>query len=190
MGHHRTTYEHSAGSRPAVSVQQTAGSDPYFPANGDARYRVHRYELALDYRPGPNRLGGHGPDQRDRAAAQPLAEFQLEPGRLPDRRGSWWTARPPHYTHRGGRLRIRPAEAAAGRRRVHRRGALGGQPQAGRQPLGRARLGGAEDGALVASQPIGAPSWYPCNDRPADKARTRSRSPRRPRTRWWPAAGC
>ncbi len=26
------------------------------------------------------------------------------------------------------------------------------------------------DGALVASQPVGAPSWYPCNDRPADKA--------------------
>jgi len=22
----------------------------------------------------------------------------------------------------------------------------------------------------VASQPVGAPSWYPCNDRPADKA--------------------
>jgi aminopeptidase N len=26
------------------------------------------------------------------------------------------------------------------------------------------------DGALVASQPIGAPSWFPCNDRPSDKA--------------------
>lgn len=26
------------------------------------------------------------------------------------------------------------------------------------------------DGILVASQPIGAPTWYPCNDRPADKA--------------------
>jgi aminopeptidase N len=27
-----------------------------------------------------------------------------------------------------------------------------------------------QDGALVASQPIGAPSWFPCNDHPADKA--------------------
>ncbi len=26
------------------------------------------------------------------------------------------------------------------------------------------------DGALVASQPIGAPSWFPCNDHPSDKA--------------------
>ena len=27
------------------------------------------------------------------------------------------------------------------------------------------------DGALVASQPSGAPSWFPCNDHPSDKAR-------------------
>ena len=26
------------------------------------------------------------------------------------------------------------------------------------------------DGVLVASQPVGAPSWFPCNDHPADKA--------------------
>jgi aminopeptidase N len=26
------------------------------------------------------------------------------------------------------------------------------------------------DGAVVASQPNGAPSWFPCNDRPDDKA--------------------
>ena len=31
----------------------------------------------------------------------------------------------------------------------------------------------AADGILVASQPNGAPTWYPCNDRPADKARYR-----------------
>jgi len=41
-----------------VSGQQQAGSDPYFPGHGDPRYRVHRYELALDYRPRPNRLAG------------------------------------------------------------------------------------------------------------------------------------
>ena len=27
-----------------------------------------------------------------------------------------------------------------------------------------------EDGALVAAQPTGAPTWFPCNDRPDDKA--------------------
>ena len=29
------------------------------------------------------------------------------------------------------------------------------------------------DGALVAGQPTGAPSWFPCNDRPDGKARYR-----------------
>ena len=33
-------------------------ADPYFPAHGDVRYQVHRYELALDYRPASNRLRG------------------------------------------------------------------------------------------------------------------------------------
>lgn len=28
-----------------------------------------------------------------------------------------------------------------------------------------------EDGVIVASQPSGAPSWFPCNDHPSDKAR-------------------
>ncbi|MEK8226540.1 hypothetical protein NKG05_11310 [Oerskovia sp. M15] len=32
------------------------------------------------------------------------------------------------------------------------------------------RVGGARDGALVASQPTGAPTWFPCNDVPSDKA--------------------
>ncbi|MBP0656613.1 M1 family peptidase, partial [Mycobacterium tuberculosis] len=27
-----------------------------------------------------------------------------------------------------------------------------------------------EDGVLVASQPTGAPTWFPCNDIPSDKA--------------------
>ncbi|MGW1626650.1 M1 family peptidase, partial [Streptomyces sp. NPDC002172] len=43
------------GAIAEVAVQQSAGPDPYFPDNGDSRYRVHRYELTLDYRPGPNR---------------------------------------------------------------------------------------------------------------------------------------
>ncbi|MEV0477703.1 M1 family peptidase, partial [Streptomyces prunicolor] len=62
-----------------MTVQQAAGPDPYFPANGDARYRVHRYELALDYRPGPNRLSGTA---RINAIAgrAPLPEFQLNLG--------------------------------------------------------------------------------------------------------------
>ncbi|MFF2848715.1 M1 family metallopeptidase [Streptomyces sp. NPDC058001] len=151
-----------------MSGQRTPAADPYFPANGDARYRVHRYELGLDYRPGPNRLAGTA-----RLGAivgrAPLTEFQLN---LADFRISRIRVdgRAPHYTHRGGRLRVRPAKplraGAAFTVEVH----WSGNPAPVRSPFGEVGWEELTDGALVASQPTGAPSWYPCNDRPADKA--------------------
>ncbi|MFE9997868.1 gluzincin family metallopeptidase [Streptomyces avermitilis] len=151
-----------------MSVQQTAGSDPYFPANGDPRYRVHRYELAPDYRPGPNRLSGTA-RLNAIAGRAPLAEFQLN---LADFRIGRVRVdgKAPHYTHRGGRLRIRPPKAiragAAFTVEVH----WSGNAKPVNSAWGGLRWEELEDGALVASQPVGAPSWYPCNDRPADKA--------------------
>ncbi|MFD0154611.1 M1 family metallopeptidase [Streptomyces sp. NPDC055721] len=143
-------------------------SDPYFPANGDSRYRVHRYEIALDYRPGPNRLAGTARLSAI-AGRAPLTEFALDLadfkiGRLQV------DGRTPHYTHRGGKLRIRPAKplpaGAAFTVEVH----WSGNPKPVRSPWGGLGWEELTDGALVASQPVGAPSWYPCNDRPADKA--------------------
>jgi aminopeptidase N len=142
--------------------------DPYFPNNGDPRYRVHRYELTLDYRPGPNRLAGTarisalaGPEPL-REFALDLAEFRI--GRvLVDGRAA-------HYTHRGGKLRVKPAKpltaGAAFTAEVH----YSGNPRPVRSQWGGLGWEELTDGALVASQPVGAPSWFPCNDRPADKA--------------------
>jgi len=156
------------GAETAVAVQHSVGPDPYFPANGDARYRVHRYELTLDYRPGPNRLAGAA---RINAIAgrSPLAEFQLNLADFKVGRVRI-DGRQAHYTHRGGRLRVRPAKpvrpGAAFTVEVH----WAGNPKPVSSPWGGLGWEELEDGALVASQPIGAPSWYPCNDRPADKA--------------------
>ncbi|MFE2042741.1 M1 family metallopeptidase [Streptomyces sp. NPDC059477] len=151
-----------------MAVQQAAGPDPYFPGSGDARFRVHRYELAVDYRPGPNRLSGTA---RINAIAgrSALAEFQLNLADFKIGRVRV-DGRQPHYTHRGGRLRIRPAKAiragAAFTVEVH----WSGNPKPVNSPWGGIGFEELTDGALVASQPVGAPSWYPCNDRPADKA--------------------
>ncbi|GGZ55396.1 M1 family metallopeptidase [Streptomyces subrutilus] len=151
-----------------MSGQRTTASDPYFPANGDPRYRVHRYELALEYRPGPNRLAGTARLSAiaGRAALTEfhlnLAEFRV--GRV------LVDGRTPHYAHRGGKLRIRPAKplpaGAAFTVEIH----WAGNPKPVRSPWGGIGWEELTDGALVASQPVGAPSWYPCNDRPADKA--------------------
>ncbi|MFD8292117.1 M1 family metallopeptidase [Streptomyces lavendulae] len=151
-----------------LSGQKAAAPDPYFPANGDPRYRVHRYELALEYRPGPNRLSGTARLSAI-AGRAPLAEFALNLAEFKVGR-VLVDGRVPHYAHRGGKLRIRPAKplpaGAAFTVEVH----WAGNPKPVRSPWGGLGWEELADGALVASQPVGAPSWYPCNDRPADKA--------------------
>lgn len=77
---------------------QSTTADPYFPDNGDPRYRVHRYELALEYRPGPNRLAGTARLSAI-AGPAPLAEFHLNLAAF--RIGRVLVdGRAPHYTHR------------------------------------------------------------------------------------------
>ncbi|WP_329619504.1 M1 family metallopeptidase [Streptomyces sp. NBC_01255] len=151
-----------------MSGQRTTASDPYFPANGDPRYRVHRYEIALDYRPGPNRLAGTARLSAIVGRA-PLTEFDLNLAEFKVGRVQV-NGRAPHYTHRGGKLRVRPAKpltaGAAFTVEIH----WSGNPKPVRSPWGGLGWEELTDGALVASQPVGAPSWYPCNDRPADKA--------------------
>ncbi|MFF4488500.1 M1 family metallopeptidase [Streptomyces sp. NPDC001544] len=151
-----------------MAVQQSAGQDPYFPDNGDPRYRVHRYELVLDYRPVPNRLSGTA---RINAIAgrSPLTEFQLNLAGFRVGRVRV-DGRQPHYTHRGGRLRVRPAKPVRAGAAFTVEVQWSGNPKPVTSPFGGIGWEELEDGALVASQPVGAPSWYPCNDRPADKA--------------------
>lgn len=148
------------GAVAAVGGKQV---DPYFPDNGDPRYRVHRYELTLDYRPGPNRLAGAarlsalaGPEAL-REFALDLAGFRI--GRvLVDGKAA-------HYTHRGGKLRIRPTRALAAGAAFTVEVHYSGNPRPVRSDWGGLGWEELTDGALVASQPVGAPSWFPCNDR-------------------------
>jgi aminopeptidase N len=144
-------------------------ADPYFPANGDTRYGVHRYELTLDYRPSSNRLKGAA---RLSAVAgpEPLREFALD--LAPGFRFSRVVVdgRAAHYTYRGGKLRVRPAKAPAPGAGFTVEVHYTGNPRPVRSQWGGLGWEELTDGALVASQPVGAPSWFPCNDRPADKA--------------------
>ena len=150
------------------SPRPQSGTDPYFPTHGDVRYHVHRYELTLDYRPAPNRLAGAarltcltGPEPLADVVLD-FADFRITRVLVDGRTVRW--------THRAGKLRLRPARAlrpgAAFTVEVH----YSGNPRPVRSEWGTLGWEELEDGSLVASQPIGAPSWYPCNDRPADKA--------------------
>ena len=45
-----------------------------------------------------------------------------------------------------------------------------GSPAPRNSRWGRVGWEELDDGILVAAQPVGAPTWFPCNDRPSDKA--------------------
>ncbi|MGW9170034.1 M1 family metallopeptidase [Streptomyces decoyicus] len=144
------------------------GTDPYFPDHGDTRYRVHRYELDLDYRPVSNRLSGSA-RLSALAGPAPLADIALDLAAFRVQR-VLLDGRTVRYTHRAGKLRIRPREALAPGTAFTVEVHYSGNPKPVRSPWGGLGWEELTDGALVASQPVGAPSWYPCNDRPADKA--------------------
>ncbi len=111
------------------------------------------------------------PVPRSSAVADRRARrVQPGPGRVPDRAGTG---------RRRGRpgTRTAPASCGSARPKPCAAGAAFtvevryiGSPSPVRSHWGELGWEELDDGALVASQPIGAPSWFPCNDRPADKA--------------------
>ncbi|GAA0911933.1 M1 family metallopeptidase [Nonomuraea longicatena] len=139
----------------------------YFPSRGDSGFAVEHYDLDLDYKPGPNRLEGTA---RLRAvAAEPLTRVQLDlgPFRIGQVRLNGKQAR---YTHRADKLRIAPGGLLPEGRRFTVEVRYTGNPRPVPSPWGGLGWEQLDDGALVASQPVGASSWFPCNDRPSDKA--------------------
>ncbi|MEU7905076.1 M1 family metallopeptidase [Actinoplanes sp. NPDC049118] len=142
-------------------------TDPYLPQHGNGGYRVVHYDLDLDYRVVSNRLAGRATVTA--VAVQPLSRFTLDLGhfRIQDVRVD---GRPAKYAHRPDKLHIRPERPvfAGDTFRVDIRYSGKPVPISGR--WGDVGWDELTDGVLVASQPNGSPSWFPCNDRPGDKA--------------------
>ncbi|MGN9911185.1 M1 family metallopeptidase [Phytohabitans sp. LJ34] len=141
--------------------------DPYLPEHGNGGYRTSHYDLDLDYRIVTNRLTGRAVVTA--VAAQALSRFSLDLAglRVSHVLVDGVAAR---FTQVGHKLRVRPArpvdEGAEFRVEVR----YGGRPRPVRGRWGDIGWDELTDGVLVASQPVGAPSWFPCNDHPADKA--------------------
>ncbi|MEU0487244.1 M1 family metallopeptidase [Streptosporangium sp. NPDC006013] len=137
----------------------------YFPMHGDDSYRVEHYDLTLDYRVGPNRLGGVA--RISAVALRQLTRLSLDLGALRVS-GVLVDGARVRFTHRGGKLHLSPVGLRPGPFIVEVRYA--GSPQPVTSHWGGLGWEQLTDGVIVASQPIGAPSWFPCNDRPDDKA--------------------
>jgi aminopeptidase N len=142
--------------------------DPYTPHSGDRRYGVRHYDLTLDYRVPTNRLVGSAVlhvrmQEAAKHVSLDLVGLKVTKVRVSGDRGA---------TFRQDQRRVKvlfTQDRAAGDEftiTVDYSGAPG--PRRTRWGLlGWEEL---EDGAIVASQPTGSPTWFPCNDLPSDKA--------------------
>jgi aminopeptidase N len=141
--------------------------DSYLPQHGNGGYRVNHYDLDLDYRIVSNRLSGRA--TLTAVSTQPLAGFSVDLADLRVQR-VLVDGVPARYTHRSTKVRIRPARPIAAGAEFTVEIRYSGNPRPVASRWGDIGWDELTDGVLVASQPIGAPSWFPCDDTPSDKA--------------------
>ena len=155
----------------ALSRKPAAGaarSDRLVPARPRQRRlpgRALRPGPRLQARGQPARRAGRA-HRRRRHAAEPV---QPRPGRVP--RAPRARRRPSGEVHAvtiAARQRQAARHAGPPGRRAGSPSRCATAATRHRSPADGASVGWEEltDGALVASQPIGAPSWFPCNDQP------------------------
>ena len=142
--------------------------DPYFPSHGDARYTVDHYDLALRYKVATNRLRGRA-TLTVRALAD-LATLRVDLAGLEVGALHVDGARPRKFSHDARAVTIRLARPLAAGTTAELTIDYSGKPRGVPGPFGVAGWEELADGVLVASQPYGAPSWFPCNDFAGDKA--------------------
>ncbi|WP_035280662.1 M1 family metallopeptidase [Brevibacterium album] len=142
--------------------------DPYTPGSGSGDLRVEHYDLRLDYRILPNRLAG-----RARLTAVVLADV---PALRLDLAGL--TASKVSVDGRKHRFRQQRSDLVLrDRERPFRAGEritvevqYAGNPAPAMGAWGDVGWEELEDGVLVAGQPTGAATWFPCCDHPSAKA--------------------
>lgn len=142
--------------------------DPYMPGQGTDAFRVSLYELDLDYRLASNKLTAravlHATAQR--ASSAIVLDFTglravkvLFNGRKVSK-----------FSQRAEQLVVTPAEPLAGTEDFTLDIRYEGNPGPRRGLWGEVGWEELTDGVLVAGQPNGAPSWFPCNDHPRHKS--------------------
>ncbi|OIH93873.1 peptidase M1 [Curtobacterium sp. MCBA15_001] len=142
--------------------------DPYTPHSGDHRWRADHYELRFDYRVATNRFDGTATITA--TALDPLDKVVLDLHGMSVDRVDVDGVRAKKVSSGIHKLTVTPATpiAAGDVFTVHVR--YRGAPHPVRSPWGQIGWEELTDGVIVAAQPTGAPTWFPCNDRPDDKA--------------------
>lgn len=143
--------------------------DPYIPDSGNFGYRVSRYELDLEYKVASNRLTGTATITAVTLAS--LQTFTLDLAEMMKvTKVAVNGARPANFTTSSGKLRIRLGSALPAGSAMSIVVRYGGTPRPIRTLWGEVGFEELSNGALVAGQPNGSPTWFPCDDHPSSKA--------------------
>ncbi len=149
-------------------MSRPAHADDYTPGHGDVSYDVTHYDLELAYKVEGNHLTGRA--VLDCVANESLERLSLDLHALRVTKVTV-DGSPVRYSHRKDALDVRLKAGLSGGESFSVSVQYSGHPA----PLSSKQLGEAgweelTDGVIVAGQPHGAPSWFPCNDRPSNKA--------------------
>lgn len=141
--------------------------DPYVPERGNDGYRVDQYDLDLRYAISSNRLDGHArvlvtaTTVRERLTLD-LARLTVSKVHVDGLAARW--------RQRRDKVEIALPEALDADATATLDIRYAGNPRAVRSTWGEVGWEELEDGVIVAGQPNGAPTWFPCNDLAAAKA--------------------
>ncbi|MFT4265561.1 MAG: M1 family metallopeptidase [Nocardioides sp.] len=143
-------------------------ADPYLPGHGDRSWHALRYDLSLEYAVEENRLRGEARitgvalEDTPRIVAD-LAGLAVQKLTLDGKQPKW--------THRADRVVVTPRSPLREGQEFTLVVKYAGHPRPTIAPHhGDAGWEELSDGVIVAGQPHGAPTWFPCNDRMDDKA--------------------
>ena len=156
----------SSGS--GAEVGATTIGDPYLPASGNEGYHVEHYDLDLVYNPGANRLDGWA--RLTIRAQRPLTRFSLDLHGLAVAKVLVDGRAATKFAVRAGKLHISTNRTLPVGDNVVVAVRYSGNPGPARGTWGDVGWEELTEGVLVASQPNGAATWFPCNDHPSNKA--------------------
>src|SRR6476661_10930721 len=141
--------------------------DAYVPGHGDLCYDVCHYDLSLEYRVETNALLAKATLSAVALTATDRVVLDLDGLRVSRVLLDGALVR---FTHRAGRLVVKTGTRLRAGQEFRVQVAYQGTPLPVHGIDGEAGWEELSDGVIVASQPHGAPSWFPCNDRPSNKA--------------------
>ena len=164
---------HTRTDSPTDSPAGLPAGDPYIPGSGNGGYTVLAYDLDLDYRIRTNRLEGTAIITA--VATQKLPRFTLDLAGLVASKVSVNGARAGKFSQAAGKLTVKVSTPVADGAEFTVMVKYGGFPHPAKSPWGEVGWEELADGVLVAGQPTGGPTWFPCDDRSAAKAPFRIR---------------